>query len=295
MRAGREAAMTETDPYRKFAESYLTAEVNTISSEARWSISKFATLTLKSGNTVRAWLDGERIPDMGNLSLICDKAKVDAERKKFILHVREQLHTGSELISNHDERNLFIVESGERTHQHHVKWNPLLLSALLQTEPVHMKLLAGPMEDPAGKVKNWLRKERRAATFFARFELEDHPTAEFYVPSGAIADLDMLSTRDKDAAIERLLWVDSLPGCEVMVVRPPHFATYAFETFEAKGRPGAGPDFVYVDNLDLSRHVVDEKKLALYDQARSFLRTHSQGIGRFLDGGAHRLAEEHPE
>jgi hypothetical protein len=273
----------------------LTAEVNTISQDAGWTPNKFARVMSKSSTTVRAWLDGSRIPDKGNLSLLCDLAEVEPDRKRFILHVSEQLLTNSELISDLDERNLYIVESGERTYPVHVKWDPLLLSALLQIEPYHMKVLAGPMEDPANQVRNWRRKERRSKRFFARFKGQSHPQAEFYVPGSAFADLALLTPKEKTAQIERLRWVDSLPGCEVRVVEPPHFATYAFDTFESDEQTPAGPAFVYVEQLDQSRHVVDEEKIGLYDQARRFLRSNSQGIGRFLDGGVLQLAEEHPE
>ncbi|MEU5153024.1 Scr1 family TA system antitoxin-like transcriptional regulator [Glycomyces sp. NPDC021274] len=287
--------MAGTVLYQKFARAYLTAEVNTISQDAGWTPNKFARVMSKSSTTIRAWLDGSRIPDKGNLSLLCDQAEVEPDRKRFILHVSDQLLKNSELISDLEERNLYIVESGERTYPVHVKWNPLLLSAVLQTEPYHMKVLAGPMEDPANKVKNWKRKERRTRRFFGRFKDSIPPSVEFYIPASAIADLDMLDPEEKSAQVERLKWADSLPRCEVRVVRPPHFANYAFEAFESDEQTYAGPSFVYVDNLDQSRHVVDENKLALYDQARRFLRSNSQGIGRFLDGGAHQLAEEHPE
>ncbi|MBO3735016.1 Scr1 family TA system antitoxin-like transcriptional regulator [Glycomyces niveus] len=287
--------MAGTVVYQKFARAYLTAEVNTISQDAGWTPNKFARVMSKSSTTVRAWLDGSRIPDKGNLSLLCDLAEVEPDRKRFILHVSEQLLTNSELISDLDERNLYIVESGERTYPVHVKWDPLLLSALLQIEPYHMKVLAGPMEDPANQVRNWRRKERRSKRFFARFKDQSHPRAEFYVPGSAFADLALLTPKEKTAQIERLRWVDSLPGCEVRVVEPPHFATYAFDTFESDEQTPAGPAFVYVEQLDQSRHVVDEEKIGLYDQARRFLRSNSQGIGRFLDGGVHQLAEEHSQ
>ncbi|MEU6247101.1 Scr1 family TA system antitoxin-like transcriptional regulator [Glycomyces sp. NPDC047010] len=277
----------------KLVRSYLFAEVNTICRDSGWTRNQFARVMRKSSNTVRAWLDQERLPDLGNLLLICERGGVDEARKRFILHVREQLHTGQELVSDLDKRSLYIVESGERTYPHHTKWDPLLFPALVQTEAVHMKVLADPMDDPADKIKHWLRKERRAETFFARFSGDDHPTAEIFVPSGAIADLGLLTAKERAAQIDRLLWADSLPGCEVFVVQPPHLATYAFDSFSSNDLPDSGPNFVYVEHLDQSRHVVDEAKLALYDQARSFLRTRAQGIGRFLDGGAHRLAEEH--
>jgi hypothetical protein len=288
--------MAGTVLYQKFARAYLTAEVNTISQDAGWTPNKFARVMSKSSTTIRAWLDGSRIPDKGNLSLLCDQAEVEPDRKRFILHVSDQLLKNSELVSDLDKRNLYIVESGERTYPIHVKWDPLLLPAVLQTEPYHMKVLAGPMEDPANKIKWWKRKERRAKRFFARFNGEANLIAEFYIPAGAVAaDLDLLTAEERKAQIDRLLWVDALPGCQVSVVRPPHLAGFPFDAFDSDPQTYAGPNFVYVEHLDQSRHVVDEEKLGLYDQARRFLRSNSQGIGRFLDGGVHRLAEEHPQ
>jgi hypothetical protein len=287
--------MAGTVLYQKFARAYLTAEVNTISQDAGWTPNKFARVMSKSSTTIRAWLDGSRIPDKGNLSLLCDQAEVETDRKRFILHVSDQLLKNSELVSDRDKRNLYIVESSERTYPIHVKWDPLLLSALLQDEAYHMKVLAGPVEDPANKVKTWKRKERRAKRFFARFKGQNPLRAEFYIPASAFADLALLTPDEKTAQIERLRWVDSLSGCEVRVVQPPHFASYAFEAFESDEQTYAGPNFVYVEQLDQSRHVVDEAKVGLYDQVRRFLRSNSQGIGRFLDGGVHQLAEEHPE
>lgn len=287
--------MAGTVAYQKFARAYLTAEVNTISQDAGWTPNKFARVMSKSSTTIRAWLDGSRIPDKGNLSLLCDQAEVEPDRKRFILHVSEQLLTNSELISDLDQRNLYIVESAERTYPVLVKWDPLLMPAILQIEAYHMKVLAGPMEDPANKIVNWKRKERRAKRFFARFKSANHPSAVFFVPASALADLCLLAPEEREAQCERLRWVDSLPGCEVLVVRPPHLAGFPFDAFESNEQASVGPKFVFVEHLDQSRHVVDENKLALYDQARRFLRSNSQGIGRFLDGGEHQLAEEQAE
>ncbi|PRY55004.1 Scr1 family TA system antitoxin-like transcriptional regulator [Glycomyces artemisiae] len=280
---------------QRLARSYLFAEVNTIAEAAGWTPNQFAKVMGKSGNTIRAWLDRTRLPDLGNLSLICDRGGVDDDRKQFILHVGQQLLSGSELISNLDQRNIFLVESAERTYGTIAKWNPVLLPGLAQTETVHMKLMLGPMEAPAEKIVTWKRKERRAAAFFARMTQPDPPTAELFVPASALRDLDLLTSTEKAEQVERLLWIDSLPTCEVLVVSPPHLAAYSFEMFIGRGLPSAGPNFVHVETLDQSRHVVDPEILALYDQTRSLLRADAQGIGRFLDGGVHQLAEEQPE
>lgn len=287
--------MAGTVPYRKFSESYLTAEVNTISQDAGWNRSQFATVTGKSGNTIKAWLEGNRIPDKANLAFICDRAGVEEVRRDFILHVRDNLHSSSELVSDLNRRNLYIVESGERTYPVIIKWEPLLLTGLLQTEAYHMRLLAGPLGNPAEKIRTWKRKERRGRAFFKRFKDETRPEAELYVSARAIGDLDLLTTAERDQQIERLLWADSLPGCKVCVPQPPHLGNFAFDAFKSDGRPGVGPNFVYVEQLDQTRHVVDEDKLALYDQAHALLRSNALEIGRFLDGGLHQLEEEQPE
>lgn len=287
--------MAGTVLYQKFARAYLTAEVNTISREAGWTPNQFARVMGKSANTVRAWLDGDRLPDLGNLSLICDRGEVAAARKRFIIHVGEQLLKGSELISNLDQRNMYVVESAERNYGAFVKWDPILLSTLVQTEAFHKVLPLDPMEDPANKVRNWKRKERRQQAFFSRIGGPNSPTAEIFIPASIFAVLDQLPPKDKNAQISRFLSIDAMPGCEVRVVRSPLVVPFAFDAFKGAGLPGAGPDFVYVETLDQSRHVVEPLNVALYDQACSLLRADSQGIGRYVDGGVHRLAEEHPE
>jgi DNA-binding transcriptional regulator YiaG len=295
IRAAREAAMAGTNLHQKFARAYLFAEVHTIAKEAKWTPNKFAKVMGKSGNTIRAWLERDRLPDLGNLSLICDRGEVAEARKKFILHVGEQLLTGSELISNLEQRNMFVVESAERTYGALVKWDPVLMSALVQIEAFHNLLPLSPTEDPANKVKNWKRKERRQESFFSRIGTSSAPTAEIYIPSGIFGVVDELAPKDRTAQIDRLLEVGSMPGCEVRVVRSPLAVPFPFEAFEAAGQSAAGPDFVYVETFDQSRHVVEPLNLAVYDQGRSLLRADSQGIEGFLNGGVHRLAEEHPE
>ncbi|RRS00487.1 Scr1 family TA system antitoxin-like transcriptional regulator [Glycomyces terrestris] len=287
--------MAGTVLYQKFARAYLFAEVNIISQEAGWTPNQFAKVMGKSGNTIRAWLDRERLPDLGNLSLICDRGGVAEARKRFILHVGEQLLTGSELISNLEQRNMYVVESAERTYGSFVKWDPVLPSALVQTEAFHMVLQPEPLEGRASKVKHWLRKKQRQENFFSRIATAESPTAEIYIPSSIFAVLDRLSAKDKRAQIDRMIEVNAMPGCEVLVVRSPLVVPFSFEGFKAAGQSAAGPDFVYVETFDQSRHVVEPRNLAVYDQARSLLRADSQGIEGFLDGGIHRLAEEHPE
>lgn len=287
--------MAGTVLYQKFARAYLFAEVNTIVQEAGWTPNQLARMMGKSGNTIRAWLDRGRLPDLGNLSLICDRGGVGEARKQFILHVGQQLLSGSELISNMEQRNMYVVESAERTYGGFVKWDPVLPSAWIQTEAFHMVLQPEPLEGAASKVKHWMRKEQRQQSFFGRIGTPNAPTAEIYVPSSIFAVFELLSPKDKRAQIERMLEVNAMPGCEVRVVQSPLVVPFAFEGFKAAGQSAAGPDFVYVETFDQSRHVVEPRILDLYDQGRGLLRAASQGIEGFLDGGIHRLAEEHPE
>jgi transcriptional regulator with XRE-family HTH domain len=287
--------MSSPTRYRKLIEAYLVAEINALMNEKGWIAPQLARALGKHVNTIRSWLNGQRLPDVANIRFICDETGADPARKAYMEHVREQLNHGSEVVSDLDKRNLFIVEAAERTYDKVVKWNPVLFPGLVQSEAFHMKLLPDPMEDPAQKVKHWKRKERRGKEFFGRLARGDSLEAEFYLPASAFDYLDRLTPEEKTDQVERLLAIDSLQGCEVQVVLSPFLAPFAFESFRGEGRPGAGPDFVYVETLDQSRHVVDPTKLGLYDQRRSLLRADSQRIGRFLDGRVHQLAEEHPQ
>lgn len=287
--------MSSPTRYRKLIKAYLVAEINALMNEKGWNAPQLARVLGKHVNTIRAWLNGQRLPDVANIRFICDETDADPARKAYMEHVREQLNQGSEVVSDLNKRNLFIVEAAERTYGRIIKWNPVLFPGLVQSEAHHMKLLPDPFEDPARKVKNWKRKERRRESLFARFGSSNSPEAEFYLPAGAFAYLDRLAPEEKADQIERLLAIDSTPGCEVHVVQSPYLAPFAFEGFIGEGRSGAGPDFVYVETLDQSRHVVDPEKLDLYDQSRSLLRADAQRIGRFLDVRVHQLAEEHPQ
>jgi transcriptional regulator with XRE-family HTH domain len=285
--------MSSPTRYRKLIEAYLVAEINALMNEKGWIAPQLARALGKHVNTIRAWLNGQRLPDVANILLICDKTDADPARKAYMEHVREQLRQGSEVVSDLNKRNLFIVEAAERTYSRVIKWNPVLFPGLVQSEAFHMKLLPDPLEDPAQKVKHWKRKERRGNEFFGRLEGGDSLEAEFYLPASAFEYLNRLAPEEKIDQIDRLVAIDAMPGCEVQVVLSPFVAPFAFESFKGEGRSGTGPDFVYVEALDQSRHVVDPEKLDLYDQRRSLLRADAQRIGRFLDVRGHQLAEEH--
>ncbi|WP_030156555.1 Scr1 family TA system antitoxin-like transcriptional regulator [Glycomyces sp. NRRL B-16210] len=286
--------MASAGLHTELLKAYLWSEINRLVEAKRWTNRQFAKAVGKSPNSTKEWLEGNRLPDKGNLAFICAKAGADPDRSAFMDMVWDQLFSGSEFIADLDQRALYIVESVERNYGGFVKWDPSLLLGVLQTEATFMNLIA-KKRDPASRMKLWKQRELRAEAFFARFTDEDGPGAELYVPASAIADLDVLTAADKARQIEHLRWVDSLPGCEVLVVPPRHLAVYPFDMFLGEGRPATGPDFVYVENRDQSRHIVQPEKIALYDQDRRHLRAIAQGIGRFLDGGLHRLAEEHPE
>ncbi|THV26490.1 Scr1 family TA system antitoxin-like transcriptional regulator [Glycomyces paridis] len=280
--------------HTELLKAYLWSEINRLVEAKGWNHRQFAKMVGKSPNSTREWIDGKRLPDKANLAYICTKTGADPERAAFMDMVWDQLFSGSEFIADLDQRALYIVESAERSYGSFVKWDPFLLLGPLQTEATFMKLIANT-RDPASRIRLWKERERRAAEFFARFTGEDGPSAELYVPASAIAVLDQLAPIEKERQVDRLRWADSFPGCEVLVVPQRHLAVYPFEMFVSEDRPSSGPDFVYVENRDQSRHIVRPEKIALYDQDRRHLRTIAQGIGRFLDGGVHQLAEELPE
>ncbi|MEV3938022.1 Scr1 family TA system antitoxin-like transcriptional regulator [Glycomyces sp. NPDC049804] len=259
----------------------MTAELISIREERSWSRTRLGAAIGKHANTIRGWEIGDRLPDKANVALICRTLQVAPARGAFLEHVIEQLNEGPDLISDLGKRNLFIVESAERHYGEIIKWDPLQLSGLSQTEDYHMKELADPLEGPAFKIKHWLRKQRRQVDFFGR---SDAPQTKFLQPVDEVMGLKRLTKTERKAQIDRLLEIDNLPNCEVFVVQRPYIATHAFEIFRPGRRPGAGPDFVFVETLDQSRHIVEPEKIALYDRFSSVMLDDASRIGRFLDG-----------
>jgi transcriptional regulator with XRE-family HTH domain len=278
--------------YSQLIEWFVTSELVAIREGKGWSRSRLGAAIGKHANTIRYWEIGERLPDKGNVALICRVLGVEPARAAFLEHVIEQLHQGPEVISDLDKRNLFIVEAAERTYDQIIKVEVSMFPGLLQTEACHMKLLLDPIDDPASKIKHWKRKERRYLTFKERL---GHPEYLFVVPSIAFEDLYRLTEDEKDEQIQRLLEVDRMPNCEVRVLERPHILPHGFNIFRSNGRPGTGPTFAYVETIDQSRHIVEPENLALYDRFLSVVADDASRIGRFLDGRVHQLAEEHSE
>lgn len=267
--------------YSDLIEAFVTAELISIREERGWSRTRLGGAIGKHANTIRGWEIGDRLPDTANVALICRKLGVDAARGAFLEHVIEQLHQGPGVVSDLDQRGLYIVESAERKYGELRKWDPLLLNGLVQTESYHMNLLAEPLDGPASKIKNWKRKRRRQEDFFRR---EDGATLKILTPAIAIAALNDLVAGEKEAQLERLVELSSLESCEIRVVNRPHEVLHAFDMFRGGRAKGVGPDFVYVEAIDQARHIVEPDKLALYDLAWSVLWGDAVPIGRFLDG-----------
>lgn len=279
--------MASSVQYRKLIESYLMAEIDALMLAKGWNAVQLADAISKHVNTVRAWLNRKRLPDKANIALICAKLGADAERAAFMEHVCEQLNRGPEMVSTLEERNIFIVASAERTYGEVTKWEPIWITGLLQTEATHMKLFPGK---GARVVESWLRKSARQEAFFGR---ADSPVGKFFVPECAIADLRRLSAKDRDAQMQRLAEVDAHPNCAVYIVDMPHHApANPINFFRGKGMSGAGPDFVYIETLDQSRHIIDPRRVAIYHQALSALEDGARRLGGLLDDRVHRLAEE---
>ncbi len=267
--------------YSDLIEAFVTAELISIREERGWSRTRLGGAIGKHANTIRGWEIGDRLPDKANVALICRILQVEPARGAFLEHVIEQLNEGPDLISDLDKRNLFIVESAERRYGEIIKWDPLQLPGLCQTESYHMKELADPFEGPATKIKHWLRKERRQIDFFRRSDL---PRTRFLLPVDEVMGSKCLTGSERQAQLNRLLEIDSLSNCDVYVVERPYLAIHAFDIFRPDERPGAGPDFVFVETIDQSRHIVEPEKIALYDRFSSVMLDGASRIGRFLDG-----------
>jgi transcriptional regulator with XRE-family HTH domain len=275
--------------YSQLIEWFVTSQMMSLRKARGWERSDLGRAIGKHANTIRSWEIGERLPDKGNISLICRELGADPALGVFMEHVVEQLNEGPGVVSDLDKRNLFIVEAAERIYGEIIKWDPLFLSGLVQTEAYHMKEVEEALEGAAFKIKHWLRKQRRQNDFYGRW---DAPLTKFLLPAGEVMNLNLLNGSERRAQLDRLLEIDALAHCEVYVVERPYAANHAFEIFRPGGLPGAGPDFVYVETLDQSRHIVEPEKVGLYDRFSSVMLDGASRIGRFLDGRVHQLAEE---
>ncbi|MFG3339548.1 Scr1 family TA system antitoxin-like transcriptional regulator [Glycomyces sp. NPDC048151] len=266
-------------PLSRLANWYVLAELNALSEETDLTQQQIADEIGVSSRTITNYLTGETRPKAGMAASFAKACGGNDKRANFLSHVIKQLDSGK-IVSDLDQRNIFIIERAEATYGEMWEWEPWYIPGLLQDPRYHMDLLSGQTDHP---MQNWQRKLRRQITVNRR---APQPTMRFLVGSTALKPL--LGKEWGEAQFQRLVEADQTPNCEVRILDGLHRGVeHAFTTFHPSVHPKAGPSFVYVEALDQSRHIEEPVKIGLYDVQIKDLWFRGDGIGGTLDDWVH--------
>jgi transcriptional regulator with XRE-family HTH domain len=262
-------------PIARIAEWFVPVELNTLKRESNLTSQQIAKKLGVNVRTIGNYLSGETRPKAGMAAQYARVCGADEFRINFLSHVITQLDNGA-IVSDLNERNIFIVELAEATSGEIWKWEPLYVPGPLQIERYHSEVL--PEREPDVHV-HYQRKLRRYLTIAQR---RPAPKVHYLVSGNALRFLDGWEWADKQ--FERLLEADARPDCEVRVLEGLHRGMdHSFEIYLPDGRAGAPPPFVYVEALDQSRHVEEPFKVELYHGRINQMWSPGARIGRWLD------------
>jgi hypothetical protein len=178
-------------------------------------------------------------------------------RTDFLVHVISQLDLGR-IVSDLEERNIFIIERAEATSGEFWKWEPWYIPGPLQIERYHMEKLPEQGKSP---MQNWQRKLRRFLTIQNR---RPAPIMQFMMSANALRQLRDWEWADRQ--FEHLLKIDQWPNCEIRILDGLHHGVeHSFEIYLPGNHPKAAPPFVYVETIDQSRHIEEPRTIGLYD------------------------------
>jgi transcriptional regulator with XRE-family HTH domain len=266
-------------PLSRLADWYVLAELNALVQQTGLTQQQVAEAVGVSARTITNYVTGETRPKAGlalSYALACGASE---KRAYFLSHIIKQLDSGK-IISDLEERNIFIVERAEATYGEFWKWEPWYIPGPLQIERYHMDLLGDQTHRPT---YNWQRKLRRQITVEGR---RPAPTMRYLIGTSAfqpLAEWDWGSDQ-----FRKLVEFDQMPNCEIRVLEGLHRgAEHAFDIFLPAGHAEAGPRFVYVEAFDQSRHIEDDVKFGLYHDQVKELWSHGNPIGRCLDDWVH--------
>lgn len=266
-------------PLSRLADWYVLAELNALAEETDLTQQQIAVEVGVSARTITNYLTGETRPKAGMAASFAKACGAGDKRANFLSHVIKQLDSGR-IVSDLDQRNIFIIERAEATYGEMWEWEPWYVPGLLQDPRYHMELLGGQADQP---MQNWQRKLRRQVRLSSR---KDRPTMRYLVGTNALKPL--VDKEWGEAQFQRLVEANQMPNCEVRILDGLHRGVeHAFTTFHPSAREKAGPSFVYVEALDQSRHIEEPVKVGLYDVQIKDLWLRGNGIGGTLDDWVH--------
>lgn len=262
-------------PLSHLADWYVPAELQALYSESGLTYQQIATRLGVSVRTIGNYLTGETRPKLAMAESFAEVCGAAERRTEFLTHVVRQMDLGK-IVSDLDDRNIFIVERAESTSGEFWKWEPWYIPGPLQIERYHMDLLGNQTQQPT---YNWQRKLRRQITVQSR---RPGPTMRYLIGTNAFQPLAQWDWGPDQ--FKKLVEFDLMPNCEIRVLDGLHRGgEHGFDIFLPGGGKKAGPPFVYVEAFDQSRHIEDAHKVGLYhDQVRE-LWSKGSPIGRCLD------------
>lgn len=263
-------------PIARVAKWFVPVELNALWNESELTQVQIGKKLGVSTRTITNYLTGETRPKAGMAETYARYCGANEKRTNFLSHVITQLDNGM-VVSELADRNIFIVERAEATSGIIWKWEPWYVPGPLQIEQYHTEILP---EREADAMPHYQRKLRRFLTLSGR---KPAPEVNYLVSGSAMRMLDGWEWRDKQ--IEKLLEADRQPNTEVRVLEGLHRGMdHSFDIYLPDGRPGAAPKFVYVEALDLSRHIEDADTVELYHDFIKQMWSPGIRIGRWLDG-----------
>jgi transcriptional regulator with XRE-family HTH domain len=269
-------------PLSKVADWFVLADLNALADETDLTQQQIATEIGVSSRTVTNYLTGETRPKAGMASAFAKACGASDKRAAYLAHVIKQLDSGS-IVSDLEERNIFIVERAEASYGEIWKWEPWWIPGPIQIQPYHMEKLGDQTKQP---MQNWQRKSRRYLTIFNR---KPGPTLKFLISENALNQLEDWQWRDLQ--LEHLLKLDALPNCEIRVFGGlQRGVEHAFDIYRNGGAPNAGPSFTYVETIDQSRHIESPDKIDLYHGLVRGMWSPAWPYRRWFNDRVHRLA-----
>jgi transcriptional regulator with XRE-family HTH domain len=266
-------------PLSHLADWYVPTELQALYTESGLTYGLIAAKLGVSVRTIGNYLTGETRPKLAMAAKFAEVCGGSEKRTNFLIHVISQMDLGK-IVSDLDERNIFIVELAEATYGEMWEWEPWYIPGLLQNEEYHLEVLPEQGRDP---MQNWQRKKRR---FLRAFQNNPGLAMKFLVSANAMRQTKGWSGADR--LIEHLLHLDQHPNCEIRIIDGLHHGVeHSFTIFNPAKGPKSGPRFAYVEAIDQSRHIEEPVKLALYDDRIRGMWPFGERIGRWLDGGVH--------
>jgi transcriptional regulator with XRE-family HTH domain len=262
-------------PLSTVAEWFYRADVEALTKESDLTYAQIAAVLGVSVRTIQNYVSGETRPKAGmvaRLAQICGAAEM---RIDFLTHVISQLDNGK-IVSDLNERNIFIVERAEATAGEFWKWEPWYIPGPLQCRCYHLEMLP---EQGVSPMQNWERKHRRFLTISRR---RPAPIMRFLMSANVLRQIQ--SWDGAEEQFNHLLEIDQWPNCEIRVLDGLHYGVeHAFDLFQPGGLIKAPPPFVYVETVDQSRHVEEDTKVDLYYDRVKRMWSAGQRIGGRLD------------